>query len=99
MSAAIMITRSATRRRHREPGLLPVISADDRGAPVAATYGLGITVNPLTRDYCRAGAGAAPGRGAFRLSSSVDRKHGVDALPCRTRWSAPTRSRFGMPDR
>lgn len=49
-----------------------VISADQRGAEVAAAHGVRCTVMPLTRENYREVLGAELGRGDFLLNLSVD---------------------------
>ncbi len=51
---------------------IQIIAADDRGAEVAATYGIRFTCLPITRDNYRDVLGCELGRGDFLLNLSVD---------------------------
>jgi homospermidine synthase len=51
---------------------ISILSADDRGAEVAAAHGIAHAVQPITRENYRAVLSARLGRGNFLLNLSVD---------------------------
>ncbi|MCX7376590.1 MAG: saccharopine dehydrogenase NADP-binding domain-containing protein [Alphaproteobacteria bacterium] len=51
---------------------ITILSADDRGAEVAAAHGIAHAVQPITRENYRAVLSARLGRGDFLLNLSVD---------------------------